>query len=282
MQTVTFDWLKEVYPSREKWSHKGDHGSLLVIGGSRRYKGAPALAGLAALRTGADLVTIAAPESAADVIASFSPNLIAEPLEGDYVNAGNLHKLDALAKRFDAVILGNGIGRMGSTRDTIIELLHSLDKPCLLDADALHLIHDNREVLRSGWVITPHEHEFYSLTHVKPGNKLEDRIKAVQKFSSRFRATVLLKGYKDVIASGRRAIINSTGNPFMTVGGTGDVLSGIVGALLAMGIKPMEAAGAGAYLCGEAGNLAAAELGPGMLPTDVIEKIPVILKRMME
>ena len=282
MKTVTFDWLKGVYPGREKWSHKGDHGRLLIIGGSRRYKGAPALCGLAALRTGVDLVMIAAPESAADVISSFSPNLIAEPLEGDYINAGNLHKLDALAKRFDAVVIGNGIGRMAGTRDTLIELLHSLQKPCLLDADALHLIHDNRELLKSGWVITPHEQEFYSLTHEKPGNKIEERIKSAERFSAKYKATVLLKGYKDVIASGRKSIINSTGNPFMTVGGTGDVLSGICGALLAMGIKPMEAAAASAYLCGEAGNLAADELGPGMLPTDVINKIPLVLKSIMD
>lgn len=282
MQTVTLDFLRQVYPAREKWSHKGDHGRLLIIGGSRRYKGAPAMCGLAALRSGVDLVTIAAPESAADVIAGFSPNLIAEPLEGDYINPGNLQKLVALAKKFDAVVIGNGMGRMAKTRDTLLGLLPEMEKPCVLDADALHLLHDNKKLLRSGWIITPHEYEFYSLSGVKPGNKLEDRIKAVEKFSLKFKATVLLKGYKDVIADGKNTAINSTGNPYMTVGGTGDVLSGICGALLAMGIKSMQAAAGAAYLCGEAGNLAADELGPGMLPTDVIEKIPAVLKRVMD
>lgn len=281
MQTVTFDFLRDVYPGREKWSHKGDHGRLLVIGGSRRYKGAPALCGLAALRSGADLVMIAAPESAADVIGGFSPNIITEPLEGDYINPANIDKLVALSVKFDAVAIGNGMGRMSQTREAIIEMLHFINKPVVLDADALHLIHDNKKILRPGWVITPHEHEFYSLSGMRPGNKLEDRIKSVKRFSEAHKATVLLKGYKDVIATGKSAVINSTGNPYMTVGGTGDVLSGIVGALLAMGVRPMEAAAAAAYLCGEAGNLAAADLGPGLLPTDVIDRIPEVLKRVM-
>jgi hydroxyethylthiazole kinase-like uncharacterized protein yjeF len=282
MQTVTFDFLRHVYPSREKWSHKGDHGRLLVIGGSRRYRGAPALCGLAALRTGVDLVMIAAPESAADVIGGFSPNIITEPLEGDYINPANIDKLVALSARYDAVAIGNGMGRMSKTREALVEMLHFINRPCVLDADALHLIHDDKKILRQGWVITPHEHEFYSLSGAKPGNKLEDRIKSVRRFSEAYKATVLLKGYKDVIATGKSAVINSTGNPYMTVGGTGDVLSGVCGALLAMGIRSMPAAAAAAYLCGEAGNLAAEDMGPGLLPTDVIERIPAVLARALK
>ncbi len=281
MQTVTFDFLRQVYPGREKWSHKGDHGRLLVIGGSRRYKGAPALCGLAALRTGADIVTIAAPESAADVISSFSPNLITEPLEGDYIGPDDIEKLVVMSRRFHAVAIGNGIGRMTKTREALLEMLHFIDRPCVIDADALHLLHDSKSMLKRGWVITPHDYEFYSLSGVKPGHKLPERIKAVKKLSGAFKATVLLKGYKDIIAEGKTAMINSTGNPFMTVGGTGDVLTGICGALLAMGLKAMDAAAAAAYLCGEAGNLAAEGLGPGMLPTDVIDRIPAVLKRVL-
>jgi NAD(P)H-hydrate epimerase len=282
MQTVTIDFVKKVYPSREKWSHKGDHGRLLIIGGSRRYKGAPALAGLAALRTGADLAVIAAPESAADIISGFSPNLITEPLEGDYINTGNLEKLVALAKKFDAVVIGNGMGRMANTQETLIKLLHALEKPCVLDADALHLIHDSKKLLRPGWIITPHISEFYSMTGENPGNRLQARITGAEKFGSKFKATVLLKGYKDVISDGKNTLINSTGNPYMTVGGTGDVLAGICGALLAMGIKSIEAASAAAYISGKAGDLAVEESGPGLLATDVIEKIPCVLKMILE
>ena len=110
IKTTTADFFKKSYPRRDKWCHKGDSGRLLVIGGSRRYRGAPALCGLAALRSGVDLVTVAAPESAADVISSFSPDLITEPLHGDFINIGNLDSMTALAKKSDAVVLGNGTG----------------------------------------------------------------------------------------------------------------------------------------------------------------------------
>ena len=281
MRTVTLDFVRKIYPKRHEWSHKGDSGRLLVIGGSRRYKGAPAMCGLAALRSGVDLVTIAAPESAADVIASFSPNLITEPLLGDYINPRNLETLVAMSKKSDAVVIGTGMGRMGKTKETVLEFLHSVERPCVIDADALHMLTEDKDVLRPGWIITPHSNEFFNLGGVMPSKKLEERIKDAVKFSREFRATVLLKGYKDVIAERGDVMLNSTGNPYMTVGGTGDVLSGICGALLAMGVKSMPAAAAAAYLCGGAGDLAADELGPGMLATDVIEKIPVMLKKVV-
>ncbi|MCK4714518.1 MAG: NAD(P)H-hydrate dehydratase, partial [Candidatus Aenigmarchaeota archaeon] len=269
----------ESYPNRHQWDNKGDHGKVLVIGGSRRYKGAPALCGLAALRAGADIVTIAAPETAADVIASFSPNLITEPLLGDYINIDNVHKLEHIAENFDAVVLGNGIGRMFDTRDAVHELLSYLKKPCVIDADALHLISEDKKLLKKGWILTPHAGEFYSLSGHKVQKRVEDRVKEAVRFSNEFRVTVLLKGYKDVIAEGSRVMINSTGNPYMTVGGTGDVLSGLCGAFLAMGMKSMNAAAAAAYVCGEAGDMAAEELGPGLLATDVVRRIPAVLKK---
>jgi NAD(P)H-hydrate epimerase len=282
MKAVTSDFVRKVYPVREKWSHKGDFGRLLIIGGSRRYRGAPALCGLAALRAGVDLVTIASPESAADVIASFSPNLITEPLEGDFINPENIKKLAAISKNSDAVLIGNGMGRMAKSMETVFELLRVIEKPCILDADALYMLAENRRLLKRGWVITPHEHEFYNLSGVKPSRKLEDRVKHAEKFSDEFKVTVLLKGHKDVISEGRTSYINSTGNPFMTVGGTGDVLAGICGALLASGLKSLDAAAAAAYLCGSAGDLAARQMGPGLLATDVIEKIPEAIRNVVE
>jgi len=279
MKLVTSDIVKKIYTPRGTWSHKGEFGRLLIIGGSRRYKGAPALCGLAALRSGVDIVTIAAPETAADVTASFSPNLITEPLEGDYINPQNLKRLIGISKKFDAVVIGNGIGRMAKTRDTVLDLLHVLEKPCVLDADALHMLSEKKKLLRRGWIITPHDEEFHNLSGVSLSKKLEERTKRVEKFSQEFKATVLLKGYKDVIAEGNKSLINSTGNPYMTVGGTGDVLAGVCGAMLAMGVKSVHAAAAAAYICGAAGDIAAKELGPGLLATDVIEKIPEVLEQ---
>jgi hydroxyethylthiazole kinase-like uncharacterized protein yjeF len=279
IKAVTGDLIRKVYPKRHQWDRKGDYGKVLVVGGSRRYRGAPALCGLAAMRAGADLVTIAAPEGAADVISSFSPNLITEPLVGDYISMDNVHKLENIADKSDAVVLGSGLGRMLDTRDAVHEFLSSLRKPCVIDADAIHMVSEEKRLLKKGWIITPHANEFYSLIGHKVSKNVESRMKEAVRFSRQHRATVLLKGYKDVIAEGSHAVINSTGNPYMTVGGTGDVLSGLCGAFLAMGVKSLQAAASAAYICGEAGDMAAEELGPGMLATDVIERIPAVLKK---
>ncbi len=280
MKAVTSDFLKSVFPKRHQWDRKGDSGKVLVIGGNRRYRGAPALCGMSALRAGSDLVTIAAPESAADTISSFSANLIVEPLIGDYINIGNVHKLGHMADNFDSVVIGNGMGRMLDTKDALHEFLTYLKKPCVIDADALHLLGDDKKLLRKGWVITPHANEFYSLSGHKVQKNIESRSKEAVKFSKEFNPTVLLKGYKDIIADGSKSMVNSTGNPYMTVGGTGDVLSGICGAFLAMGMKSMDAAAAAAYVCGSAGDMAFKEMGPGMLATDVVRKTSEVLKIM--
>jgi hydroxyethylthiazole kinase-like uncharacterized protein yjeF len=279
MKAVTSEFLSQAYPKRHQWDNKGDSGKVLVIGGSRRYRGAPALCGLAALRSGADIATLAVPESAADVTASFSPNLIVEPLMGDYVNTGDMDRLSALAKRFDSVVIGNGLGRMLGTKDAIVEFLHYVRKPCVIDADAIHMISGEKGLVKKGWIVTPHSAEFFSLSGHKVAKNVESRAKVAGRFSRGFKAAILLKGYKDVIAENGKVMVNSTGNPYMTVGGTGDVLTGICGAFLAMGMKSMDAAAAGAYVSGAAGDLAAEEKGPGLLATDVIERIPEILKK---
>ncbi len=281
MNTVTSDFVKGVYPKRQKWSSKGDSGKVLIIGGSMRYKGAPALCGLAALRAGADIATIAAPESVSGVISSFSPNLIVEPLVGDYISTEDVARLEALSERYDAVVIGNGMGRMRGTKDALHELLSYLRKPCVIDADALHLLSEDKRLLRKGWVITPHAGEFFNLSGHRALKTVEGRIRQARRFSREFGSAVLLKGYKDVIAGDGRVFINSTGNPNMTVGGTGDVLSGICGAFLAMGMKAVDAAAAGAYVCGAAGDLASEDKGPGLLATDVIECIPMVLKKII-
>jgi len=279
MKAVTPDFVKRFYPVRDKWSHKGDSGRVLIIGGNVRYKGAPFLAGLAALRTGVDLVTIATPESAADIIAGFSPNIITEPMEGDYLNPGNVPKLLSMSKKADAVLIGNGMGRMAKSMEAALDFLKSCEKPCILDADALYMIVEYKKILKKGWIVTPHEHEFYNLSGVKLTRKIEERAAHASKFSQDYGATVLLKGHKCVIAEGREVYINSTGNAFMTVGGTGDVLAGICAALVAMRLGSINAAAVAAYLSGSAGDIAAKYMGPGLLATDVIERIPEAIKK---
>jgi hydroxyethylthiazole kinase-like uncharacterized protein yjeF len=273
--------LKGVYKERPDWSHKGDFGKLLLIGGSRRYTGAPALCSLAALRAGCDLTRTACPESISGIVASFSPNLIAEPLEGDFLGPDNLPVVLRLADDFDAVCMGSGLGRMFTTMQTVVKFLEKVNKPCVVDADAVHAVAYSLKRIfpkkGKGIVLTPHSNEFFSLTRVKPKPD-KSRIALVQRCAKKLGTTILLKGYRDVISDGRNTAVNSTGNPNMTVGGTGDVVSGICGALLSRGITPYRAACAAAFIAGSAGDLAAKEKGPGLLATDVIEKIPDVIK----
>jgi NAD(P)H-hydrate epimerase len=278
MSVVSADTVRKLFPKRKDWCHKGDFGKLLVVGGSRKYSGSPALSAMAAYRTGADLVTVAAPERAANIIASFSPDIIACPLDGDFLDQKNLKPILELAKDSDAIVIGGGLGREKETLRTVLDFLKSAGQPVVVDADAIHAISMRTEIIRDNWIITPHPKEFRILTHEEPEPNVENRERVVKYFASRFRTTILLKGFIDVISNGGDVFLNRTGNPCMTKGGTGDTLAGICGALLARGARPLEAACAGAYINGLAGSLAAKEHGEGMLASDILNYIPRAIK----
>ena len=271
--------LQEVYKKRPEWSHKGDFGKLLVIGGSKTYTGAPALiayAAIASLRAGADLVLVAAPERAADIVAKFSPNLITEPFEGECFGTKHLKKITELVKKFDAVSIGSGLGTAKETAEFVKKFLRKVKKPCVVDADAIKAMGKGK--LGPNFVLTPHAYEFYHMSGEKPKFDLLTRAKLVKKYAKRMNSTILLKGAVDIISDGKQTAMNKTGNPFMTTGGTGDVLAGVCGGLLARRVPPFKAACAAAYITGKAGDYAAEEKGEGLLATDVIEKIPEVIK----
>ncbi|MCD6590377.1 MAG: NAD(P)H-hydrate dehydratase [Candidatus Aenigmarchaeota archaeon] len=275
--------LSNIYKKRPKWSHKGDFGKLLIIGGSKVYTGAPALAAysaIAALRSGADIAYVIAPRRAADVIASFSPNLIAEPVGGEYFTKGHLKHVLEVSKKFDAISIGSGLGMRKETQDFVLKFLGKVKKPCVIDADAIKALKKRR--LGKNFVLTPHSYEFYAFSGEKPTYDILNRAKMVKKFAKRLDATILLKGAIDIISDGSKVATNKTGNPYMTTGGTGDVLTGVCGGLLAQGVLPFEAACASAYITGKAGDFAAKEKGPGLLATDIIEKIPYVIKEVMK
>jgi len=273
MKIITKKILKEVYKPRKKDSHKYDYGHLLVIGGNKKYSGSPAFASLAAYRSGVDLVTTVAPERAANIIATFSPDLITIPLKGDYLKKEHLKVIDT--KNVSAVVIGGGLGRKKETLDTVNKFLKNLDKPCVIDADATYAVAKNKKVLKNKpFVLTPHLHEFYVLTGIEIKKmKLKKRIETVRKVALDLKTTVLLKGNPDIISNGKETSINKTGNPYMTVGGTGDVLAGILGSLMAQGVEPFRAACAAAYINGKAGDLAAKEKKVALTASDVIDKI---------
>jgi hydroxyethylthiazole kinase-like uncharacterized protein yjeF len=280
MKYVTKDSVKKNFPGRPPWSRKGDFGKLLVIGGSRRYTGAPALSALSALRAGCDLVTVAAPERAANTVASFSPDLITEPFAGNHFNNWHTRSVLELANQFDAVVIGGGLGRKRETYTFVQNFLSRLQKPCVIDADALHAVGINRKLSRPEHVLTPHSSEFQLLSGNGPSKNVKERANQSSELARHMNCTILLKGHVDVISDGKQTILNKTGTPFMTKGGTGDTLSGICGSLLAHGISPFTAACSAAFINGLAGELASRKRGPGTLSSDVLDSIPAVLQRM--
>jgi hydroxyethylthiazole kinase-like uncharacterized protein yjeF len=262
------------YPLPARDSHKGQNGRLLIIGGGP-YTGAPALSAFAAQMVGVDLVTIATPESSFQVIASYSPDFIVRRLEGQVLVPGHIGSLKAYCKDADAVLIGPGLGRDKDTITAVNDLLKGLEKPVVLDADGLFALAQAKSFkFMVPAVLTPHAKEFARL-----GGSEQLSPEAVDILARKFNAAILLKQPVDIVSDGQRHKLNRTGNPKMSVGGTGDVLAGIVAGLMAKGVQPYNAARMGAYLSGAAGDLAFGRLGQSMTATDVIACIPAVLGR---
>jgi ADP-dependent NAD(P)H-hydrate dehydratase / NAD(P)H-hydrate epimerase len=256
-------------------SHKGDGGRVLVIGGGA-YSGAPALAAMAALRTGADIVTVAAPKSVSKIIASFSPNLIVRKLSEKRLHQKDIPVLEELIKAHDVVVIGMGLGRDDKTAAAVRDILPLCDK-VVVDADALAALEKPLDQYGCDMIITPHAGEFKNLSGEDIPDDRDARIGLVNRFSRENSVVTLMKSPEDIISDGQANRVNLTGNPGMTVGGTGDVLAGITGALFA-GYTGIEAAAASAYICGRSGDIVYDELGLGLTATDVIDYIPAAMK----
>lgn len=286
MLEVTKDILKDIYKERPRNIRKYDYGLLVVVGGSEFYSGSPALSAMATFRAGVDMVRIIAPKRAADIIASFSPNLAAYPLEGKWLNKTHLPTLlamtesaKAVARGNTAVVIGGGAGRSEETQKAILKYLEEVSVPVVIDADAIHALGEKPEIVSGrNFLITPHTYEFFVLTG-KEIYKLseEEKIKMVQTEAQRLHTTILLKGAIDIISDGKEVALNRTGSPFMTKGGCGDTLAGICGALMARGLSPFTAAQAAAYINGKAGEVVAQRVKEGLLATGLIEAIPKVL-----
>lgn len=262
--------IKKIYPPRNPSAKKGDFGRALVVGGSKKFTGAPALSALAALRSGADIAVVAAPGRAADIIASFSPDLITVPLEGDFISEKHLHEIEGLIQGAGALAIGPGLSREKETQEFVKKIIPEIKIPCVVDADALYAIKDSK--LSKNFVLTPHRGEFKMLSGDEAGRQ------SVLKLAKNLGATILAKGPIDFVSDGKRAYENRTGTPYMTVGGTGDVLTGVCAAILARGIPPFEAACAAAYINGLAGERAAKKFGEGLVATDLLLELPKTIK----
>ncbi len=270
---------------RDRFTHKGLNGKVLVIGGSKDYSGAPSLAALGAQTLGVDLVRVAAPEVVASIIRGYSPNLMVSALPGPYLVPDHFSLLEPMIEWADAVVLGPGTGNADETRLTnqnLIEYLAKTQKPFVVDADALK--HAKGHFYSSkgcSTVFTPHAGEFLALTGMElpPPAELEKRKNFVSAQATTLGCVILLKGPTDIIASPNETRFNSTGVPPMSVGGTGDVLSGLVGALLSQKLDPFRAACVGAFLNGKFGQEAVQNKGEYITAMDLIQNAPPVMKR---
>ena len=263
---------------RKSEGHKGDSGKILVIGGGP-YSGAPALAALSALKAGADLVSVAVPAPVAEIVASYSPNLIVRKLSSSVLCPDDLSILLDLINSHDVVVMGMGLGRAAETLEAVRKILPFCRK-AVLDADALSALSGAIFESLAGnceLIVTPHSGEFAHLRNMETPESQESRIKAVREFSEEKGVVTLLKGKIDIISDGKQTLLNRTGNPGMTVGGTGDVLAGLTGSLFSRNPAFLAAACA-AHINGAAGDLAFEKAGNGLLATDVLVKIPEIIK----
>jgi len=267
-------------PPRRPESHKGDYGLALIVGGSVGMAGAAALAGMAALRSGAGLVRLAVPEPCRDLVASFEPSYMVVGLPADSegrLTLAALDQIEHLAEHATALALGPGLGRSEYLTHLVGHLYANLPKPMVVDADGLNALAESGKLTArppAARILTPHPGEFFRLTRgVKPVGL--DRCLLTQQYASYWGVLLVLKGYQTCISNGQQTWINPTGNPGMATGGTGDVLTGVITALLCQGLAPGEAARLGVYVHGLAGDLAAADLGQvSLIASDLIRYLP--------
>ena len=271
--------VRKFIPERKACSRKGENGVVLIVGGSYIYHGAPILSSLAALRAGSDLVYTSVPKINAQSTRSISPNLIVLPLVDSKLTRGAANKLlGQIPHGLNSATIGMGLAIKDiESLETLLKPLLNRDVRLSLDASALvsgilPLI-SNKNV-----VVTPHAGEFKRLFGEVPSNQIKDRITLVEKHAKKYQITILLKGPTDIISNGEKTFLNPKKTPAMTVGGTGDVLSGITAAFLARNRDSLESASAAAYVNGLAGKIVQRKLGLHMVASDLIDVLPSVLK----
>jgi ADP-dependent NAD(P)H-hydrate dehydratase len=276
--TVTPKFIRQLMPPRSFASRKGDNGTVLVAGGSRFYHGAPVLATLAALRSGADLVYTAVPRSIITAVRSFSPAIIALPLPDDKLTKGSTNRLvSMLPKNADSACVGMGMTLDPEALTLLVRKLRQVGTEIVLDASAL-IPQILEEISDTKIIVTPHAGEYKRLFGSEPGSTKEEMISNVHSLAKEHGITIVLKGWVNIISDGEQIAAIKRSTPAMTVGGTGDVLSGLTAGMLAR-MKPFEAAVVAIYVNGIAGALAFKQVGLHMIATDLIDNLPMAMKR---
>lgn len=280
IRRLNHELVLSLLPDRNPWGHKGNFGKLLLLCGSRGYTGAAFFAAMGALRSGAGLVFLGVPESiyGIEAVKLNEPVIFPLPDAGGRLSADAVPEILTRLHQMDAVLVGPGLGQSEGTLAVVRAVLEKAECPVVVDADGINVLSAHRDLLRGRklpTVLTPHDGEFARLGGVIG----EDRMAAAAALAEELGCVVLLKGHETCITDGTDGYLNPTGNPGMAVGGSGDVLAGVITALLGAGLPPLEAAACGAWLHGAAGDRCAAELGQyGMLPTDMLSALPRLMK----
>lgn len=269
-----------ILPDRKPDSHKGDYGKILLLCGSVGYTGAAALAAMGALRSGAGLVYVGVPESIYTIEAVKLTEAIVFPLpDGDgMLSEKAIPAIRKRLKNMDAVLIGPGLGISPGTMAVMEMVLREFEGPIVVDADGISILSINPQWLKERafpTILTPHDGEFRRLGIAVAEERLTGAMVAARELG----CIMVRKGHETVITDGKEYYVNPVGNPGMAVGGSGDVLAGILVSLLGQGIAPLEAAACAAYLHGAAGDRCADKMGQyGMLPTDMVQELPYLMK----
>ncbi len=269
-----------ILPDRDPWGHKGTFGKILLLCGSLGFTGAAYLAAMGALRSGAGLAFLGVPESiyGIEAVKLNEPVVFPLPDEDGKFSVQAVPQILERLPNMDAVLVGCGLGQSKGTLAVVEAVLKNAKCPVVLDADGINVLSGHMDLLRgrqNSTILTPHDGEFTRLGGIIGA----DRMASAADFAREYSCILLLKGHETCITDGEHHYCNHTGNPGMAVGGSGDVLAGIIVSLLGQGIAPLEAAACGAWLHGAAGDLCAREMGQyGMLPTDMLQVLPRLLK----
>lgn len=271
--------VAKMFPRRDPNSHKGQNGRVLIIGGSLNYFGAPVLAGLGALGSGADLVYLLVPECNFDVSRSFYPDFIVRKYPGNFVNSRTLDSAVELLPNVDAVLMGPGVSEDPESVRIIARIIQKAQCHVVLDAEAIPAIAQlglqTSNEKNHHLTITPHRREMDEITEGALPDDPEELEKIVTDFAHKWGITILMKGPHDIIASPHQTTrVNTTGNAGMTVGGTGDVLAGLTASLISQRISPYEACQCAAFLNGAAGDNLYRQKGYNFMATDVALELP--------
>ena len=270
----------ERLPERNPWAHKGDFGRVLLLCGSRGYTGAAVLSAMGCLRSGAGLVYLGVPECIYTIAAVKLTEAVVLPFssEGDTYGLAAVDSLIPYLDKMDAVLIGSGMGQSEGTLEVLKRVMRDYQGPLIVDADGINLLSKHKYLLRertAATILTPHPGEYRRLTGMVNGDQTESAVS----FAKEFGCILVLKGHETLITDGSCCYRNFTGNPGMAVGGSGDVLAGMIAGLVGQGITPLEAAAVGVWLHGAAGDRAAQRLGQyAMLPTDLLEDLPRLMK----